>query len=1031
MNFIGDDPDISFDLMPPCPGQEMGELLIDGFFGGQPKSPFSIRWSDGTNQASTNVNEGIYCVTVTDAINREWEGCYYVENSTSPNCDPNNCHFHNVYGFQLSNPSCNIAADGEVNLVLYNPVPDHFIQWNTGASGRIISNLSPGNYCVTLTEPNGCNYINCIDLQAQPLQLNPQITHSCDSDNGSIQLTPQGWSTPIAFEWENGSSSSNNNELAPGEYTVTVTNIDGCTTTQSFRVEGYSSELEGSIVSSTNASCQCCDDGMLTIEVANGSGQYAVIENGVEIISASSAPISINNVAYGTHEYTIVDNNTNCSFSISATVESSIYPMEIGIDNVEHYLAVNNPNYTELQRGAIDIYVRGGTFPFSYAWTATPLNFSFSTPDISNISLQGLTTIQDNGYNEFTVVVTDANGCTAERTINMHFNPKELVCNNERYVDQITPCISGTTLGKITGPEIRDYDGEPPYTYKWNGPGGFTGTGKTISGLTIPGTYTVTVTDDALQTCRFSYELICDCNDLRADYHVDHCDRKDKASVKLRSVDTDGPINNPYQVFFDFGPDKKTVTFNLNDDRRPDRLVFAKTYGYTSGRLVCVTISDRFGCKDQQCFEFYRNNQCIYSIVDDFQINQSDKDTKDPFQNNINDNLPQIAGFLRNNYGLDYGDFMGLCRKDESCDNDIEFGPMVYTPNKADEPCTGGGIIKCQLCPEDGTTLNGIQVPANYTGIQMEYDGHCMCYFPPGIITDEKFISASLGANVNNFWTLPVISFYDCDGPITESPTENPKGPPACTDIFPGCDNCAIVPIPENCEYEYFCASDALSTVVEVPADYKFCSVVTGNHSACTFYLSCVLDPCVGIDDLALDCSGGCPEETINGFLPPDKQISCGFDEWCTCEELSSSTIKQSIPECVGCEQGGRARTSPVVNPKVLDNQQLDYGEDSIKLNSLVNIFGDKTNKLTNEINVYPNPFNHQVKVQFFSEVNRTVSIRLFDVLGSEVYQSQFSILKGENILDIPLGEIPTGVYHLVIQKNTILYKTRLIRTNF
>jgi hypothetical protein len=52
--------------------------------------------------------------------------------------------------------------------------------------------------------------------------------------NGSINLSVTGGCAPYAYLWSNGSTSEDPSTLGAGTYGVTVTDANGCTTTNSF-----------------------------------------------------------------------------------------------------------------------------------------------------------------------------------------------------------------------------------------------------------------------------------------------------------------------------------------------------------------------------------------------------------------------------------------------------------------------------------------------------------------------------------------------------------------------------------------------------------------------------------------------------------------------------------------------------------------------------------------------------------------------------------------------------------------------------
>jgi hypothetical protein len=123
-----------------------------------------------------------------------------------------------------------------------------------------------------------------------------------------------------------------------------------------------------------------------------------------------------------------------------------------------------------------------GTFPYAYAWS-NGLNFS-------NIPVQPVNV--PGGKINYTVTLTDANGCTATDAVLIATLPN---ISMAAILSVHNPSVCGGTDGSIT---LNPLDGVPPYGYKWSG--STTGSLSDINGLVtinglMPGGYRVTVTD--------------------------------------------------------------------------------------------------------------------------------------------------------------------------------------------------------------------------------------------------------------------------------------------------------------------------------------------------------------------------------------------------------------------------------------------------------------------------------------------------------------------------------------------------------
>src|SRR5690606_17902940 len=120
------------------------------------------------------------------------------------------------------------------------------------------------------------------------------------------------------------------------------------------------------------------------------------------------------------------------------------------------------------ENGSITVTVSGGAEPYTYAWST-----GATTKDLTDI-----------GPGNYTVTVTDANGCTAIRSLNV----KENNTLKLSWIVTQTSCLDDAS-GAV---DLLVEGGTAPYTYEWS-------SGQTtedISGL-IAGVYIVTVRDAA------------------------------------------------------------------------------------------------------------------------------------------------------------------------------------------------------------------------------------------------------------------------------------------------------------------------------------------------------------------------------------------------------------------------------------------------------------------------------------------------------------------------------------------------------
>jgi hypothetical protein len=108
-------------------------------------------------------------------------------------------------------------------------------------AGSTFGNLLPGTYTVYVEDENGCTSSSMAEVtQPAPLVLAGVVTDDNGTGNGSIDVTVAGGTTGYSFSWTgpNGftASSQSIDGIVGGTYTLTVTDANGCTATQTFDV---------------------------------------------------------------------------------------------------------------------------------------------------------------------------------------------------------------------------------------------------------------------------------------------------------------------------------------------------------------------------------------------------------------------------------------------------------------------------------------------------------------------------------------------------------------------------------------------------------------------------------------------------------------------------------------------------------------------------------------------------------------------------------------------------------------------------
>jgi hypothetical protein len=331
--------------------------------------------------------------------------------------------------------------------------------WDQGSTAANASGLQGTiggrNYSVTATDANGCTVSDQVSIssnQVLTLQTVNTTTAHCGAATGQISVIYQGGAGNVSYSWSTGQVTNTGTlgGLTVGNYTVTATDVNGCTATVNNNIIG-----SGAIVinpSATDATCSN-NNGAISLNLTGGLGNYSVLW------STGNTTPNISNLAAGSYIVTV--NDGTCSETATIVVNDQVAPA----------LAVRPyPTDCVPTGGQIGTTVSGGTAPFTYLWNTGSANDSLTALVAGN----------------YILTVTDANNCTVTNTATINTINSLMV--NTSILDDTCHLGVGSIHTIITG-------GSGSYSYAWsNG-----GTSNLVSGL-VEGIYTVTITDSSAPT---------------------------------------------------------------------------------------------------------------------------------------------------------------------------------------------------------------------------------------------------------------------------------------------------------------------------------------------------------------------------------------------------------------------------------------------------------------------------------------------------------------------------------------------------
>jgi gliding motility-associated-like protein len=223
-----------------CFGLADGSITVTPLTG---EGPFTYLWTgpDGYTATAGNITAlkaGTYTVTVTDA-----NMCTVTEIIEMTQSGP----IGMIVSLSASNDgmyniNCAGSSTGTINLTPVNAVGSLQWLWSDGATGTSRAGIPAGDYRVILTDQNLCSKDSVITItQPDSIRITLAIIHpQClDNPNGEIAVIVTGGSpgTGYQFKWSDNSTDQNRDNLFPGKYKVLVTDFNGCTATDSVKLE--------------------------------------------------------------------------------------------------------------------------------------------------------------------------------------------------------------------------------------------------------------------------------------------------------------------------------------------------------------------------------------------------------------------------------------------------------------------------------------------------------------------------------------------------------------------------------------------------------------------------------------------------------------------------------------------------------------------------------------------------------------------------------------------------------------------------
>jgi uncharacterized repeat protein (TIGR01451 family)/gliding motility-associated-like protein len=253
--------------------------------------------------------------------------------------------------------------------------------------------LMAGSVVLTITAQSEapCSPVSQQIILTYAPELTADITQpSCNGETGEAIINVTGGNAPYSYALNGGIPQAGNTftGLVPGNYTVVVTDANGCIANIGFVIT-QPELLELHLASQTNVSCYGEATGGAVVTATGGTPAYSYsIASGPAGHTATVSANVISGMIAGMYEIVVMDAN-DCTDTLVVIITEPSDSLLITLEEI------TDPSCYGSTDGSIEIAVGGGTMPYFYAWS----NGSIA-PVPSNL-----------GAGTYFVTVTDASGC--------------------------------------------------------------------------------------------------------------------------------------------------------------------------------------------------------------------------------------------------------------------------------------------------------------------------------------------------------------------------------------------------------------------------------------------------------------------------------------------------------------------------------------------------------------------------------------------------------------------------------------------
>jgi gliding motility-associated-like protein len=406
---------VAADIIVPACGVDGGSIALDVIGG---TAPYNYTWSHDAalnGPLAGNLSSGNYSITIVDANQCSLNEFYTLSSPAPLSAQLDSLHHVTCFG----------ANNGELFLTVNGGTAPYQYDWGTGLQSALAP-FAAGTYSMEIRDAAGCEATLNFTI-TQPEELIASLVTedaSCFGLNdGRIIASVEGGMQPYAYTWSNGANQATNANLTAGNYSLSLTDANGCTSVVSALVsqpDALAIELL-----SENPGCNSNTSGSISALVSGGVEGYSFIWN------TGSTSNEINGLSSGAYEVQVTDANACTAQAEVTLVSGAAFSVFIEGD-------------TSICKGEQTVLTATTNLPHA--------GYSISWGHGVNTEMVVVNPAEDDVY---TVVFTDSLGCSENASVTVHVNPIPAIGISSSVMEGCAPVC--TKLVAPAGSESYDW----------------------------------------------------------------------------------------------------------------------------------------------------------------------------------------------------------------------------------------------------------------------------------------------------------------------------------------------------------------------------------------------------------------------------------------------------------------------------------------------------------------------------------------------------------------------------------------------